>query len=91
MEAAAGGTEIIQFEPATVQLDPNQEPQVMTSCQPSQVVPRAGVYQCASDSGSNFDPCWVVAGNTLLCNPRWMPPLFEDRHFAGNRPSRRLG
>jgi hypothetical protein len=78
MEQAASGTEIIQFDPTTVPLDPNQELRVMTACQPSQVVPRPGVYQCTEADGFSLDPCWVVEGNTLLCSPSWMPPQFED-------------
>jgi heat shock protein HslJ len=74
----AGGTEVVQFDPTSVQLDPNQEPVAVASCEPSQVVPRPGAYQCVPEGGGNFDPCWVVAGNTLLCNPRWLPPMFED-------------
>ena len=77
-EEGGGGTEIIQFDPNAVPLDPNQEPRAVASCQPSLVVPRSGVYQCTQADGFNLDPCWLVEGNTMLCNPRWMPPLFED-------------
>ena len=78
MEPAAAGTEIIQFTPTTIPLDPNQQPLQMTACQPSQVIPRPGVYQCTSANGSSLDPCWVVEGNALLCSPGWLPPQFEE-------------
>ncbi|MDH3676069.1 MAG: META domain-containing protein, partial [Anaerolineae bacterium] len=77
-----GGTEVILFDPTSIQLDPGQEPLVVTTCLPSQVVPRPGVYQCGQEDGFNLDPCWVVEGNILLCNPRWSPPTYDSLSYT---------
>ncbi len=77
-DQAAGATEIIQFDPASVQIDPGQEP-LASTCQSSWVVPKAGVYRCLPEDGGALDPCFVLQGSTLLCSPN---PVFGGYALA---------
>ncbi|NJN80969.1 MAG: hypothetical protein HC802_00885, partial [Caldilineaceae bacterium] len=75
---ASGGTDVILFDPTAIQIDPDREPIPVASCEPSQVVPTAGVYQCSTSEGGHFDPCWVVDDGILLCEPSWNAPSFDE-------------
>jgi hypothetical protein len=61
-------TELFPFDPASIPVDPNQQP-VAGTCAASALVPRQGAYACVTASGGSFDPCFAVGEGVLGCQP----------------------
>ena len=71
-ETPDAATEIVVFDPASIETDPNRAP-VQGVCQPSTYVP--GAYLCTTETGASLDPCFVRADGSLVCNPN---PVFGN-------------
>jgi len=63
----SGATQVIVLDPRSFKLD-SSPTSLKATCEASTVVPRTGAYKCTPAGGSNLDPCFVVEGNTLVCN-----------------------
>jgi hypothetical protein len=63
----SGATQVIVLDPRSFKIDPSPTP-LKATCEASTAVPRTGAYKCTPAGGSNLDPCFVVEGNTLVCN-----------------------
>ncbi len=64
---SSGATQVSVLDPRSFKIDSSQTP-LKATCEASTAVPRTGAYKCALAGGSNLDPCFVVEGNTLVCN-----------------------
>ena len=69
---SGSGTEIIPFDPASIAVNDSQ-PVLDGTCAASVAVPRAGAYRCDLENGGVGDPCFVVEGDLLICEPN---PVF---------------
>jgi hypothetical protein len=67
-------TEVIDFEAASIPPDANQ-PLQPAACRASVRVPRAGAYACDTEAGAQLDPCFVIEGSRLGCQPN---PVFQS-------------
>jgi hypothetical protein len=65
---AGAGTEVIEFDLASIPINENQ-PVYDATCQGSEVVPRPGAFKCTFENGGVGDPCFVIKDNTLICGP----------------------
>jgi heat shock protein HslJ len=71
-ETPDAATEIVVFDPTTIETDPNRAP-AQGVCQASPYVP--GAYQCSTETGASLDPCFVLFDGSLICNPN---PVFGN-------------